>query len=316
MSISSLTTMVRRVSIGGVIGLWFLAMTSAAKADIRVDRTDPPYGKIFITGRITKENAKTFDDISNELQRYSYFTVRLNSEGGDVSAAIEIGRLIRKYEGFTTIEKNGRCYSSCALIFIAGVSRSNYGELGLHRPYLAAAPQSRETVQQQVPLMLSMVKSYVAEMGITENFYQQMVNTEPSKIAIYSENNYQTLVPSTDPTHDELRIAHVARQYGASTSEMRRREKEADGLVNKGLCEANPHTPPISGTILALDCEEAIKWGLSESVYRERFGKANSTCLLSDEEEKTKKTMRFTLAWDLPFVIRQETCIRNIMLGR
>ena len=55
----------------------------------------------------------------------------------------------------------------------------------MHRPYLASRPQSRQVVEKQIPLMLSEVKQYIAEMGITDNFYQQMMNTEPSQMAIY-----------------------------------------------------------------------------------------------------------------------------------
>lgn len=67
------------------------------------------------------------------------------------------------------------------MIFIAGVKRTatDFAELGLHRPFLAAAPQSREAVEKQVPQMLAMVKNYVSEMGLTDFFYQQMINTSP-----------------------------------------------------------------------------------------------------------------------------------------
>ena len=47
--------------------------------------------------------------------------------------------------------------------------------------------------------MLSMLKTYINEMGITDNFYQQMVNTEPSRMAIYYWDDYANLVPEIDP---------------------------------------------------------------------------------------------------------------------
>ena len=99
------------------------------------------------------------------------------------------------------------------------------GELGLHRPYLSAVPQSGETVEKQVPLMLSMLKSYVNEMGITDNFYQQMVNTEPSRMTMYYWDDYTKLVPENDPVYAEVEIARDARKYGITTSEMRQREQ-------------------------------------------------------------------------------------------
>ena len=65
-------------------------------------------------------------------------TVDLDSRGGDVLAAIQIGRLIRKYVSITWIEFELKCYSSCALIFISDVWRTSFGEL---KPALSGQPR-------------------------------------------------------------------------------------------------------------------------------------------------------------------------------
>jgi hypothetical protein len=235
----------------------------------------------------------------------------LDSTGGDVSAAISIGRLVRKYELTTFISENAKCYSSCALIFIAGVQRGSFGELGLHRPYFSSAPQSRETLEKQVPLMISMIKSYIAEMGVTDNFYQQMVNTEPSQMVIYDHNDYTALVPYDDPVFSEIEMARRARMFGVSTAEMRQRTLDA-------------HSCPslFAGFQEWSDCTDAIDWGLSKRTYLERYAKAKKECWFSDEEEfsaQERATIANTptkLRPDLPLQIRWETCVRNIMQGR
>jgi hypothetical protein len=185
----------------------------------------------WISGTIAERDAKALQQLSPELERNDFY-VYLDSGGGNVPAAMQIGRLIRKYDGFTQIQFNRKCYSSCALIFIAGVWRfisATGGQLGLHRPYLASTPQSREAVEKQVPLMLSQVKQYVPEMGITEHFYQQMVNTEPEQMVIYGR--YSKFVPEYDPVYQEVEIAYRARSYGVTTSEMRRREIAAQACM-------------------------------------------------------------------------------------
>lgn len=98
----------------------------------------------------------------------------------------------------------------------------------MHRPYLASAPQSCQTVERQVPLLLSGIKQYINEMGITDTFYEQMVNTEPSQMVIYNSDNYVKLVPENDPVNQEVEIAYQARHYGASTSEMRERQRASE----------------------------------------------------------------------------------------
>jgi hypothetical protein len=264
----------------------------------------------------------------------SFLEVKLDSTGGDVDAAMQIGRLIRKYEGFTTIEveppsshEDANCYSSCALIFISGVYRSliqSGAQLGLHRPYLASAPQSRQTVEKQVPLMLSQVRQYVAEMGITENFYQQMVNTEPSQMVVYGNdstaedrelskslgirttpNNWKRLVPESDPVFQEVITSYSARERGVTTSEMRQREKDA---WEAGVCDKR------KTAVSRFDCRLAIEWGLSERVYVERHKRARAVCW-RDEDEKLLLTIPKKERRDHPVWIKRETCTRNIMLG-
>jgi hypothetical protein len=85
------------------------------------------------------------------------------------------------------------------------------------------------------------------QMGITDNFYQQMVNTEPAQMVVYGTAisdaelaearklgmpawpSYKRLVPEYDPVYQEVEISYSARRYGVTTSEMRRREIDAEG---------------------------------------------------------------------------------------
>ena len=279
-------------------------------ADFRIVERDNIELKLLISGTITENDAKAVQALSADLERDS-FTVDLNSRGGDPFAAMEIGRLIRKYEGTTFITDaedvgsgplGGRCYSSCALIFIAGVVRFNSGQLGLHRPYLAAAPQTRQAVEKQVPLMMAEIKHYIADMGITDNFYQQIVNTEPSQMTIYTSDNYANLVPENDPLYQEIEIAYEARYYGTTTSEMRERDRDSEAChTRKNFADR-------------LNCLGAAWWGLSEGTYRERYERAKG-CRHADE-------FNFLLSLpkaerrDHPLWIKWETCERDIMLHR
>ena len=222
------------------IGGFLAANSSTAKAELLVDRTPPL--SVKITGTITERDAEKFQEISNELEYSDYPLIILDSVGGDVSAAISIGKLVRKVDGRTMIVS--KCYSSCALIFIAGVQRDSVGKLGLHRPYFSSAPQDREALEKQVPLMLSMLKGYVAEMNVTDGFYQQMVNTEPSRMAVYQADDFTALMPREDPVYAEIKVAHGARAFGITTAEMRQRYEAA----KKCLSEP-PRSSPVEDQI-------------------------------------------------------------------
>jgi hypothetical protein len=312
--------------------LWVAILTCllmvAARADFRVLERDNrnPSITVFISGKITTRDSTALETLSAELER-NLLLVKLDSVGGDVDAAMKIGRLLRKYEAWTYIETehhgdNANCYSSCALVFIAGVRRSilsSGGQLGLHRPYLASAPQSRQVLEKQVPLMLAQIKQYVMEMGITDNFYQQMVNTEPSQILVYGDpnaefrelnrelgirnvvNDWKRLVSEIDPLYQEIITSYDARRYGVTTLEMRKRDNDAEQLCSKR-------------GVQDFRCGEALRWGLSERVYLERDKQGRTICW-HDEDQKLLLSIPTRERRDHPVLINRETCIRNMMLG-
>jgi hypothetical protein len=224
--------------------------------------------------------------------------VDLDSTGGDVDTAMQIGRIIRKYEGYTVVSPNDKCYSSCALIYSAGVRRFNHGVIGLHRPYFSSAPQSRQSIEREVPLMLQKLKAYVQEMGNTDIFYQEMVNTEPSAIKLYAGDDIKRIIPELDPTYDEVQTSYDAREYGVTTAEIRQRKKDAE------TC---------SGRSDAEKCRKAIYWGLSERVYENR--KKNMHCVYTFEEVKSWELVKRKELKDHPSILKYEACVRNTMLG-
>ena len=138
-------------------------------------------------------------------------------------------------------------------------------------------------------------------MGITDTFYEQMVNTEPSQMVIYNSDNYVKLVPENDPVNQEVEIAYQARRYGASTSEMRNRLHDSEACRQR--------TSPASDYVM---CYNAALWGLSERVYRERYQNAKA-CRRADDFKlllaMLKKERR-----DNPLWIQRERCERDSML--
>jgi len=228
----------------------------------------------------------------------------LDSTGGHVDAALQIGRLIRKNEGVINVRENYKCYSSCALIYIAGVQRSNFGMIGLHRPYLASNPQSRRSIERETLLMLQKLKDYVQEMGVTDIFYQEIVNTEPSNMKLYVGRDIEQIVPLHDPTYDEVTNSYLARRYGVDTAEMRARDKDSENCVTLA--------PDTSREVI---CTNAILWGLSERVYEER-SKDLAKCQLSTEEQNTLRLTQRNEKRDHPIYLKLEACERKIMLGR
>jgi len=218
---------------------------------------------LTITGTISKADADYVAEHETELNGV---TVELNSIGGDVAAAMRIGRILRDHDANTRVDRGDRCFSSCALIYIAGVTRGkNLGVIGLHRPYFSSAPLSRQEIEREAPLMLQKVKEYVQSMGVTDLFYEQLVNTAPSNMRLYRGNEINQLVPEIDPTYDEIQISYLAREYGTTTAEIRQRQQDVTQ-------KCGPESFKGDGNVTDQwrICSGAIYWGLSERVYEER----------------------------------------------
>jgi hypothetical protein len=112
--------------------------------------------------------------------------------------------------------------------------------------------------------MRSDVKKYVQEMGITDNFFERMFNTDPSEIEIYrGVEKTKKIIPARDPVWDEIDTSENARRYGLTTSEYRKRNSLAirtcSALVINNL----------KGLI---ECMESNLWGISSEDYRSRSG--------------------------------------------
>jgi hypothetical protein len=195
-----------------------LSLVSAGQSLAEVQLIDNQDGWapiLIIGGTISKSDADYVTQQSDGKYKDKTLVVELDSEGGNVAAAVAIGRIIRRNEWAVVVQKNKKCYSSCALIYIAGVERGNLGVIGLHRPYFAEA-LDRQEIERTAPILLQRVREYVQSMGIVDSFYEQMVNTGPSEIRLYRGNEITKLVPGYDPTYDEIRNSYDARKYGVT----------------------------------------------------------------------------------------------------
>ena len=227
----------------------------------------------------------------------------LNSKGGDAYAAMAMGRLVRKALVFTEVLKGSQCLSSCALIYIASVDRLNDGIIGLHRPYLAGAPLETSQIQSVLPKLFDDVRHYIAEMGITDDFANIMLNTAPENMRSIVGQDILNLVPEKDPGFDELFVSHQARDYGVPTEEYRHRQALADKIC------LGPQIHDVGA------CEGPILWNLGWETYQQRSASAADQCKLEDSPQ-AEMPGRLKFDWDNPIMARHFACVRDVMLAK
>lgn len=293
----------------GSLSVLLLTLAMLRPASGAVDVVNECY--FNVTGRIERADVTAFTE--TDCSDDDTVIINLASTGGDVDAAMAIGRWARAHSAITMVDSIGSsdalCYSSCALVYIGGALRLNMGQIGLHRPYLAGPPRAPDEVRAAVYEMVRGVQEYVEEVGVTLEFAQIMFNTPPSEMRVFSGAEILDLVPERDPMSDELRVAHDAAWYGLTTDEYRQREAESEHqcrLVNANFADLR-------------NCREAIRWGLSQSVYVRRIGTLWERCTqadgLTDEDRKAWKSSGGGTT-EHPLEAEARQCRVAIMQGR
>jgi hypothetical protein len=116
--------------------------------------------------------------------------VAVNSPGGVVAEALEIGRVIRAQGLATHVLPGAACFSSCPYIFAGGVTRdaSRSGAIGLHQHYYDAPGYlpvflAVEDIQQGQGRTMA----YLLEMGIEPALMLHSLTTPPEAIYVLVE---------------------------------------------------------------------------------------------------------------------------------
>jgi ATP-dependent protease ClpP protease subunit len=136
---------------------------SAIAADITRERgVSSQPDVIRINGQINLGDEDRFRVLALESKNA---IVYLESPGGRVQPALEIGTIIR-LKGFETAVEDGQCSSACAFIWLAGEPRmmSNFSSIGFHAPYVTGKDGTRTSSAAQG----ARIASYLSRLGFSE----------------------------------------------------------------------------------------------------------------------------------------------------
>jgi hypothetical protein len=152
-------------------------------------------GRLVATGMIAPGSAEAFAAEVNARGEYIK-TVVLNSPGGSVGDALEMGRLIRAKGFATEVEKDRICVSSCPLVFVGGVRRAagTNAIIGVHQvfapdPAKAARPDTMSDAQR----VSARCQRYLADMGVDLKMWVHAMETPKDRLFIFSANELRDL---------------------------------------------------------------------------------------------------------------------------
>ncbi|UGY18607.1 ATP-dependent Clp protease proteolytic subunit [Bradyrhizobium septentrionale] len=159
--------------------------------------------------------------------------IRLNSPGGSVTAAMAIGRLLRKNRMTASVNPYASCLSSCVLIYAGAATRLGYNEfarVGIHQPYFQVPNQKldAETVRKNYDAMLADLRSYLREMNVSERLADEMMKTPPSSVRLLTAEEQESFGLSViDPVERETSALMEAQNLGLDRMEYNRRDAHA-----------------------------------------------------------------------------------------
>lgn len=155
---------------------------SAGAADIRDEKLSDG-AMIIIDGEISNGDLEKFRQLS---VRHRRAVVVLNSPGGALLPAIEIGKIIKIAGFITAIPRDASCASSCALIWLAGESRllSRNGQVGFHASY-----RDNNGKLEESGVANALIGSYLSKLNLSERGIIFATSAPPDKITWLTRTN-------------------------------------------------------------------------------------------------------------------------------
>ncbi len=110
-----------------------------------------------------------------------FITVELDSPGGDVVEALEMGRAINRHLAMTLVRPGRECVSACVFILMAGAVHTplNGAEIGVHRPLLVSwTHMDADEAHARFNGLMAYLRDYFRELGISDDAYRTMMGTD------------------------------------------------------------------------------------------------------------------------------------------
>ena len=267
-----------------ILARWFLAATAAlltipfkASAEVRVieipiskelrtsENTPTSTRVIQIYGTITPSDVSALERL---LPAIPNFGVSLNSNGGDVSSAILMGRALRSANKSAIVGPKEVCVSACVLVLAGATHRAIFGgKVGIHRPYVGQdSAMTPEQQKAQYTSIENAIKQYLVDMNVDPRLYNDMFRISPSNVKYLTSSELRAYgLEGSDPYVEQSYLANRARDLGISTQELLRRQ-----ALGEASCRAVRATYG--------KCYLAIEIGISDKEYARREKVAESIC--------------------------------------
>ena len=152
---------------------------------------------LFYEGEIDRSFAQFIKIISDRNWPYERRVMFIHSAGGDVEAALRIGRDISKEPWSVFVARSGeaprpstaQCYSACIFILAAARERAILGTVAIHRIYPSGSEAlSRSELAAELADIEAQAKEFMRENGVSTSIVDDMMSIPSSDIRLLSPN--------------------------------------------------------------------------------------------------------------------------------
>ncbi len=289
-----------------VLGFSYTLTASQVTAAVVTANDFGSHLMLSIRGDIEIQDAALVRSYLAKSKPDAHVSLFIQSKGGDVETAMEIGRALRAVNARVSTDK---CFSACVLVFIGGVNRSvsssaarGWG-LGIHRLYFASlSPKMASSdIARRRRAANEGVKSYISSMNVSGLLFEMMEAIPPEKMRLLTRDEVDALgLAAPDPVWDETNVAKEAAYYAITSAEFRRRRASL-----QSLCPDPDWSKPTSvdKEQARINCEEAARWNLPVRDYLSRskafdrwvaqaFGQSPRNVLRTPSEVEVAKRCR------------------------
>lgn len=244
----------------------------------------------WLEGRIGPDDVAIFKRSLEKAGSNGRLMLYLNSEGGDLTTALEIGRLVRRWPNSSVmVLQDAKCLSACVFVLAGGLHRRVDGNVGIHRPFNATTNSNTyESTQKTFRTLEQSAKVFLKDMNVPTSLYDEMMSVPSQKLRLLTEQELaQFGIGQSDPAYQDNLDAEAARAYGLDKEAYLRRKERADRI-----CEAlyvNTEKAGIEMTSdesvdIQLACKQAVLANKTERLLEE--GK-----LVHDQAERLLKDL-------------------------
>lgn len=212
------------LALGILVSIPFSTVAATKFDPVSCEREDPC--RVYVDGVITAKDFAIFQAVERHIATMPTHKRRvvvfLNSDGGDIEAAITIGKLLRRQPySDARILSGQRCLSACVFVLAGALLRSVNGQVGIHRPFSqgATVPTYQEN-QTRFRALETLVRDFLKDMNLPATLYDEMMRVPPEKMRILSKSDLERFgLNQHDPVYLDVIESEQAQRFGLSKPE-------------------------------------------------------------------------------------------------